>query len=218
MRRPLLTSTALALLAACSVDPSQSSFWREAGQPRAEAAFGAATLSNAQVQAGERSARASLSARFAAEVPTTVNFAFNSAALDAEALRILSAQAAFIRAFPEVRFAVYGHADQVGSDGYNYRLGLARAQAAVAFLVSQGVDRSRLEALVSEGETMPVVPSGGPERANRRAVTDVFGFVAGNASVMNGKYAEIVFRDYVESAHAPSTLEPVDPAALTTDG
>ena len=151
-------------------------------------------------------------------MPTTVNFAFNSAALDGEAQRILAAQAAFIRAFPEVRFAVYGHADQVGSNAYNYRLGLARARAAVAFLASQGVDGSRLEALVSEGETMPVVPSGGPERANRRAVTDVRGFVESHPSVLNGKYAEIIFRDYVASAAAPQTIQGTEAQDLAAGG
>jgi outer membrane protein OmpA-like peptidoglycan-associated protein len=194
------------LLAACAPDPTRPSFSGEAGQA-ASGGFGNATLNNVLVQSGERDYAASLSGRFASDVPTTVNFAFNSAELDAEARRVLSAQATFIRQFPEVRFSVTGHADLVGSERYNYALGLRRAQAAVAFLVGQGVSATRLEALVSEGETSPVVATGGPERANRRAVTDVMGFVQGHPLVLNGKYAEIVFRDYVLSAEVPSTLE-----------
>jgi outer membrane protein OmpA-like peptidoglycan-associated protein len=206
LRRVLTGPFALALLAACAPDPTRPSFNGEAGQA-ASGGFGNATRNNALIHSGELSYAASLSGRFASDVPTTVNFAFNSAELDAEARRVLAAQAAFIRQFPEVRFSVTGHADLVGSERYNYALGLRRAQAAVAFLVSQGVEVSRLEALVSEGETRPVVPSGGPERANRRAVTDVMGFVQDHPLVLNGKYAEIVFRDYVLSAEVPSTLD-----------
>lgn len=218
MRTLLLTSTALALLSACAPDPTYSSFWREAGRAPNDGGFGTATANNAALQSGSQSFAASLSARFAGEVPTTVNFEFNSAVLDAEAQAILQRQAAFIRAFPEVRFAVYGHADQVGSNAYNDRLGLARARAVVAYLGAQGVSSSRLEALVSRGETMPIIPSGGPERANRRAVTDVMGFVEGHPNVMNGKYAEIVFREYVESATAPQGLQGVAAQDMTSGG
>jgi hypothetical protein len=62
------------------------------------------------------------------------------------------------------------------------------------------VSRSRLRALVSYGETRPVVPVAGPEMRNRRAVTQVSGFVRAHPTVMNGKYAEVVFREYVDSA------------------
>ena len=51
--------------------------------------------------------------------------------------------------FPEVRFRVYGHTDAVGSSAYNKRLGLRRANAVVSYLSTQGIDRSRLEAVVS---------------------------------------------------------------------
>jgi peptidoglycan-associated lipoprotein len=38
-----------------------------------------------------------------------------------------------------VRFRVFGHTDKVGSNGYNQKLGLRRAQAAVAYLSSLGI-------------------------------------------------------------------------------
>ena len=79
----------------------------------------------------------------------------------------MSRQADWIRQFPEIRFKVYGHTDLVGSDAYNRNLGLRRAQAAVAYLVSQGVSRSRLEATVSLGETQPIVATQEMERRNR---------------------------------------------------
>lgn len=158
--------------------------------------FGDATRQNIGYHTGELSYAQALGERFAAQVPTTINFAFNSADLDAAARAVLTQQAHFIRNFPEVRFSVYGHTDAVGSQGYNHRLGLRRARAAVDFLVSQGISRSRLEALVSLGETQPVVATDMEERQNRRTVTEVTGFVSNSELVLDGRYAEIVYRTY----------------------
>ncbi|TNC70938.1 OmpA family protein [Rubellimicrobium roseum] len=196
MRRLILgTIPAALLLAGCAP---------ELGGELSNRGFGNATMNNVLIQSGQMSYAVSLSNRFADAVPTTINFAFDSAELDAEARTALAQQAAFIRQFPEVRFAVYGHTDLVGSAAYNEGLGLRRAQAAVSFLVSQGIDRGRLEALVSQGETQPLVATQSPERANRRTVTDVRGFVEDNPDVLNGKYAAIVFREYVLSATTPT--------------
>ncbi|MEM6277382.1 MAG: OmpA family protein [Pseudomonadota bacterium] len=197
----------LAVLASCG---SQSAMLdrfnqREAGSVLDEGGFGNPTMSNMLVMTGQRSAAIDLSQRFAAQVPTTINFAFNSDQLDATARQVLRQQAAFIKQFPEVRFRVFGHADAVGSNAYNQRLGLRRANAAVRYLASQGISRSRLEAVVSFGETQPLIVSQGRERANRRTVTEVSGFVQNHPTVMQGKYAEIVWRDYVESAVEAST-------------
>lgn len=161
-----------------------------------EGNFGTPTTTNIRYQTGELTYAQELGRRFAEEVPTTINFAFNSAALDAEARAVLRQQAAFIRHFPEVRFSVYGHTDLVGSRGYNHRLGLRRARAVVDFFVSQGISRSRLEALVSLGETQPIVATEGPEQRNRRTVTEVSGFVATDPLVLDGRYAAIVYRGY----------------------
>lgn len=201
MRRLLITiPAALGLLAGCAPDPTQSTFFGEAGAASNDGGFGNATANNILIQTGQLSYAVSLSNRFAETVPTTINFAFNSAELDATARGVLDQQANFIRQFPEVRFAVYGHTDLVGSNGYNYQLGLRRAQAAVGYLVSRGVGASRLKALVSQGETQPLIATQQPERANRRTVTDVTGFVESHPGELNGKYAQIIFRDYVASA------------------
>jgi len=139
-----------------------------------------------------------------------VNFAFNSAQLDGDARAILRQQADWIRQFPEVRFRVFGHTDAVGSKGYNYALGKRRAQAIVGYLSSLGIGRDRLEALVSRGETQPLIVTEGRERRNRRTVTEVSGFVERHPSVLDGKYAEIVYRDYVASGQAATVLSGTD--------
>jgi peptidoglycan-associated lipoprotein len=131
---------------------------RPLGSHLDEGNFGNPTMTNIMLHNGELSYAEVLGERFAERVPTTINFAFNSAVLDEQARAILREQAAFIRHFPEVRFTVYGHTDLVGSDAYNHRLGLRRARAAMNYIISQGVERSRLQAMVSRGESDPVVP------------------------------------------------------------
>ena len=102
----LIVSSA-ALLSACSSgDPVYSSFGTEAGSLLNSGTFGNATMNNTQIMSGEKQYAYDLSARFANEVLTTVNFAFGSAQLDAGAHDTLREQAAWIRQFPEVRFRV----------------------------------------------------------------------------------------------------------------
>ncbi len=218
MKHLAITAAALAGLTACAPDPTRSSFFREAGLATNDGGFGNATMNNVLTQTGDSSYRINLAHRFAAEVPTTINFAFNSYVLDEEARATLRAQASWIRQFPEVRFKVYGHTDLVGSPAYNRQLGLRRAEAAVLYLISQGIERSRLEAVVSYGEEQPLIVTEGQERANRRTVTEVSGFVADHPSVLNGKYAEIIFRDYVQSAIPPQTISGTTIAATESEG
>ncbi|MFN3641443.1 MAG: OmpA family protein [Gemmobacter sp.] len=184
---PLLTAAALSL-AACGTEIASNID---------EGGFGNPTMNNVLTMTGQKSYVQALGERFAREVPDTVNFEFDSARLDAAAQDILRRQAAWIRQFPEVRFRVYGHTDLVGSDAYNRALGLRRAQAVVSFLTAQGISRSRLEAVASFGKTRPLIQTADPERQNRRTVTEVTGFVQRHPTVMNGKYAEVVFREYI---------------------
>jgi len=198
---------AVIAVAGCSQDDQiRRNFERQTGQFIDEGGFGNPTMNNILVMSGQRDFAINLSNRFAAAVPTTINFAFNSTVLDAQARAALDEQARFISQFPEVTFRVYGHTDLVGSDAYNQRLGLRRAQAAVSYLVSKGISRSRLEALVSRGEREPVVATTERERRNRRTVTEVSGFVKNHPTVLQGKYAEVVYRDYITSARPVSGL------------
>jgi peptidoglycan-associated lipoprotein len=199
MRSFILVSVSTLALAACGNIDSEVSMGIDNGT------FGNATMNNTLIQSGEISATESMQNRFAAEVPSTITFAFNSAALTPESRAILDRQANWILQFPEIRFRVYGHTDLVGSNGYNQALGLRRAQAVVAYFATKGISRSRVEAVSSFGETQPVVQTQEPEMQNRRTVTEVRGFVRGHPTLLNGKYAEVIFREYVESATRPHT-------------
>lgn len=200
----LLITAAVTALGACSTQTDAfRSFNLEAGAELDMGDFGAATMANTAVMTNPEQYAIDLTRRFAADVPNTINFEFNSTALDGAAQAVLMRQADWIKQFPEIRFRVYGHTDLVGSDGYNQRLGLRRAQAAVRFLVAQGISRSRLEAVASFGETQPLVFTQARERQNRRTVTEVSGFVERNPALLNGKYAEVIFREYVLNATFP---------------
>ncbi len=195
--------------------PVPNSFLREAGAQTDTGLFGNATMNNTMIMTGEKDYVVSLANRFAQEVPSTITFAFDSAQLDANARAVLDRQADWIRQFPEVRFRVYGHTDAVGSDAYNRRLGQRRANAMVAYLSARGISRARLEAVVSFGETQPLILTQDRERRNRRTVTEVSGFLKRHPTVLDGKYAQVVYREYVKSA-VPATELSQDQSSLTS--
>jgi outer membrane protein OmpA-like peptidoglycan-associated protein len=209
--RSALTLLAAAALALGGCDSEITSDVDEGG-------FGNPTMNNTLYMTGQRSYVQALGERFAREVPDTVNFDFDSAMLDGEAQAILRRQADWIRQFPEVRFRVYGHTDLVGSDAYNRALGLRRAQAVVAYLASQGISRSRLEAVVSHGRTRPLIRTADPERRNRRTVTEVTGFVDRHPTLLNGKYAEVVFREYISGEAGARFRHPANVAVQSSTG
>lgn len=202
---PLVVIAALSLAACGKIED------RVAGAEIDEGGFGNATLNNTLVQTGQRDATYALGTRFASEVSPTITFAFNSAQISAEARAVLLRQADWIRQFPELRFSVYGHTDAVGSNAYNQSLGKRRAQAVVNFFATQGISPDRLQALVSYGETRPAIATPGPEQQNRRTVTEVSGFVKSYPGLLDGKYAQVVYRSYIASA----TSEAGTPAGET---
>ena len=75
----------------------------------------------------------------------------------------------------EVIIAV-GHTDSVGSDAYNQRLSVRRAEAVKAYLVSKGIERNRIYT-EGKGEKQPVADNRTAEgRAkNRRVEVEVVG-------------------------------------------
>lgn len=122
--------------------------------------------------------RSAVSTQFQNEVDTVVHFAFDKDTLDPRARRIVAAQAAWINAHPNVKFAVTGHTDRVGSSAYNMDLGMRRASRVVAALTALGVDPSRLIARISDGEDRNIINTENRERLNRRTVTEVIAVTA----------------------------------------
>jgi OOP family OmpA-OmpF porin len=84
-------------------------------------------------------------------------FGFDKSKLQEGAKPILDEVAAKIKANADIELImVTGHTDRLGSDAYNQKLSERRANQVKAYLVSQGVDAGRLQA-VGKGESEPVV-------------------------------------------------------------
>ena len=163
--------------------------------------FGVATAQNinAQIAYGDPAGRIrALNEAFRAAAQDTVTFDFNKTALDSSARAALDQQVKWLKENKYVRMTVVGHADKVGSDAYNDRLGLRRARAVVAYRARRGIARGRLDAVESRGKREPVVQTEDRERRNRRSVTSVAGFerhYVGDG--MDGKVAHRIYRAYV---------------------
>ena len=172
-----------------------------AGEGATSHLYGVATAQNinAQIAYGDPASRIrALNEAFRAAAQDTVTFDFDESTLDSAARTALDQQVAWLKDHKHVRMTVVGHADKVGTDAYNNRLGLRRAKAVVAYLASKGISRGRLDAVESRGESDPVVDTEDRERRNRRAVTSVAGFdrnFVGDG--MDGEVAERIYRTYV---------------------
>lgn len=77
----------------------------------------------------------------------------------------------------EVVIAV-GHTDAIGTDAYNQKLGLRRAEAVKAYLVSQGIEKNRVYT-DSKGERQPIATNktAAGRAQNRRVEIEVIGTV-----------------------------------------
>lgn len=77
-----------------------------------------------------------------------VYFGLNSAALDTKAKQALTKKAMWMKSNPIVSVAVEVYCDSRGSAEYNKKLAIKRAKSVGAYMVEQGVDASRLEAVI----------------------------------------------------------------------
>ncbi|MDB4936617.1 MAG: outer membrane protein [Labilithrix sp.] len=98
-----------------------------------------------------------------------IQFDFNKSTIKPVSFPILDAVKDALVANPKITIEVQGHTDNVGQAAYNAKLSQQRADAVRAYLVSHGVDASRL---VSKGFGMnqPLVPNSteGNRALNRR--------------------------------------------------
>ena len=87
-----------------------------------------------------------------------VNFAFDSAVLDATAQAILKDKAAYLKSNASAAVTIEGNCDERGTVAYNLALGERRAEAAKAFLVNMGIPASRMTT-ISYGKEKPLDPA-----------------------------------------------------------
>ena len=104
-------------------------------------------------EAGERELRAE-KIKFMYE---DVYFKKGSYALTPEAKELLIRKAEWLHKHPEINVVIEGHTDERGSKEFNIAFGDRRAGAVKSFLIKQGIDRERLNA-VSFGKEKPIDP------------------------------------------------------------
>ena len=84
-----------------------------------------------------------------------VYFDFDKYDIRAEDAKTLDANAAWLKSNADNLVLIEGHCDERGTNEYNLGLGERRAKATMNYLVSQGVQSTRIS-LVSYGEERPI--------------------------------------------------------------
>lgn len=159
-----------------------------------------------------------LNVKFSSEVTNFVNFDFDKSVLRPDARATLDQQAAWIAQYSDLHFSVFGHTDLVGSADYNFGLAKRRADAVVAYLISKGVSEEQLESVVSFGKTQPLIQTTRREEANRRAITEVSGYLNTkrvsrgpiSCSALGSAYAAS-YPVCIDRINVPPTLVPPEP-------
>ena len=101
-----------------------------------------------------------------------IYFEFDSSSLSDTSRQTLAINFAVLKQNPQTRIRIEGHCDERGSDEYNLALGERRAQTAVRYLTTMGVQADRLST-ISYGREKPDDP-GHDETAWARNRRDEF--------------------------------------------
>jgi peptidoglycan-associated lipoprotein len=101
---------------------------------------------------------------------TDAYFDFDQSDLREDARSTLSTDAQWLKKHPSVQVLIEGHCDERGTAAYNLALGDRRANAAKEYLVSLGIDASRIKT-ISYGKERPFCTESNEScwQKNRRA-------------------------------------------------
>ncbi|MDQ3191820.1 MAG: OmpA family protein [Bacteroidota bacterium] len=100
---------------------------------------------------------------------------FNKSELKLDSKKELDKLARILKETPEIFVQINSHTDEVGSEDYNMKLSIKRAQNVVDYLISKGVDKNRLAAK-GYGESQPLKKKAQSEedhQTNRRTTLKV---------------------------------------------
>jgi peptidoglycan-associated lipoprotein len=107
----------------------------------------------ARAEADQRAREAAAAAK--AALDSKIFFDYQLDELRADAQATLDAKVPVLRKYSNLRIRIEGNADERGSGEYNIALGQRRSAAAKRYLVSRGIDESRID-IVSFGEDRPL--------------------------------------------------------------
>jgi peptidoglycan-associated lipoprotein len=118
-----------------------------------------------------------------ADLTAMIHFDYDKSDIMPDDRANLDRKAAILAANPTARIQIAGNCDERGSTEYNLALGNRRALAAKQYLVSKGVDGSRIET-VSYGSERPVA-QGSTEAAWAQNRNDQFLVTAGGSNLVS---------------------------------
>ena len=95
------------------------------------------------------------------QVPTSDSIAILDQAIDA------------LKRYPDIKVELDGHTDSVGTDAYNQKLSERRAQIVNDYLLSHGIDASRITSVQGFGEKQPIDTNATKEGRARNRRTEL---------------------------------------------
>ncbi|HSJ13992.1 MAG TPA: OmpA family protein [Longimicrobiales bacterium] len=121
-------------------------------------------------RAAREAAEREITARATSVLEEMVFFDYDISELRPDAQTALGRKVPILRANPNLRLEIAGHADERGSLEYNLALGMRRAQSVKDYLAGFGIDAARLT-ITSYGEDRPLDEGSGEDAwaRNRRA-------------------------------------------------
>jgi peptidoglycan-associated lipoprotein len=119
-----------------------------------------------------RAAVAGSEQQFKTEVGDTVFYLVDQSTLTPEGQETLRRQATWLKQYSDVMIQVEGHADERGTREYNIALSARRATTTRQFLISQGIEASRISS-IAYGKERPAALCDAEQcySQNRRTVT-----------------------------------------------
>lgn len=114
-------------------------------------------------------------------VVENIYYGYDSANIRSDAAVELDKLVRFLKDNPEIKIELGSHTDSRGGDEYNRDLSQRRAESAVSYIISQGIDKNRIRAR-GYGETQPIAANDNPDgsdnpegrQKNRRTEIKVF--------------------------------------------
>ena len=102
-------------------------------------------------------------------IVTNINFDFDHTEIRESVRKRLSRVIRLLKEMPEVDVKIVGYTDDVGSAEYNLSLSLRRAESVRDYIVTRGIDDTRMS-VAGRGKAEPLVPNSTPEgrAVNRR--------------------------------------------------
>lgn len=170
IRNLLLMSVALVSLAACSSDEDKALDVGQNGMNGSQLAGSDMGNGTAPINGVTPGTQQDL----VVNVGDRVFFGYDQSDISAEGKATLDRQATWLKQYPNVSVTIEGHADERGTREYNLALGERRANSTKSYLLSQGVEASRIQT-ISYGKERPAVTDASPSgwAQNRRTVTVV---------------------------------------------